>query len=71
MKCSYNTRCIGSNLISFDNIFICKACNSIFEKPNKKLNKEILIKCCKNQKLIYIYNKPICNFCKTICVINI
>ena len=71
MKCTYKTRCINSKLISFDNIFICKNCNSIFEKPDKLLNKEILIKCCHSQDINNTYNKPICNSCKKICVINI
>ena len=71
MRCSYSTRCINSKLISFDNIFICQTCNSIFEKPNKLLNKEIIYKCCKKQLINNKYNKPICNSCKRICVINI
>ena len=71
MRCSYSTRCINSKLISFDNIFICKNCNSIFEKPNKLLNKEILFQCCKKQLINNQYNKPICNSCKRVCVINI
>ena len=71
MRCSYSTRCINSKLIYFDNIFICQNCDSIFEKPDKLLNKEILIKCCKKQSINNKYNKPICNYCKKICVINI
>ena len=71
MKCTYEIRCVGSELIYYQNIFICKKCNSIFEKPDKILNKQIIIRCCKKQKIIYSYNKPICNSCKTICVINI
>ena len=71
MKCSYKTRCINSKLISFDNIFICQTCNSIFEIPNKKLNKEILFKCCSKQNINNTYNKPVCNKCLRICVINI
>ena len=71
MKCSYKTRCLNAKLINFDNIYICKKCNSIFEMPDKLLNKEILIKCCNNQLINYTYNKPVCNYCKRICVINI
>ena len=71
MKCSYKTRCIGSKLISFNNIFICKNCNNIFEKPDKLLNKKIFIKCCNKQSINNTYNKPICNSCKKICIINI
>ena len=32
MRCSYKTRCLGSKLISFDNIFICQTCGSVFKK---------------------------------------
>ena len=71
MRCSYLTRCINSKLISFDNIFICKTCDSIFEKPEKLSNKEVLYKCCKKRLINNKYNKPICNSCKRICVINI
>ena len=43
----------------------------LYLKYDKLLNKEILIKCCKNQIINNTYNKPICISCKRICVINI
>ena len=69
--CSNISRCINFELISFDNIFICKKCNVIFQKPDKLLNKEIFIKCCNKQSIINKYNKPVCNYCKKVCIINI
>ena len=71
MKCSYKTRCINSKLISFDNIFICQNCDSIFKKPSKILNKEILFQCCDKQTINNKYNKPVYNNCLRICCINI
>ena len=71
MKCTSTSRCINSQLIDFDNIIICKNCSSIFEKNKKKLNKQILFKCCNKQIINNTYNKPICDNCKRICVINI
>ena len=52
-------------------IYICDNCSSIFRKQYRKLNKQIIVKCCNNQNIIYSYNKPICDNCYTICVINI
>ena len=71
MNCSYTTRCINSKLISFNNIFICQNCDSIFEKPDKLLNKEVFFKCCHSQDINNTYNKHVCNNCLRICVINI
>ena len=51
--------------------YICDNCFSIFEKHHKELNKQIIVKCCNNQNIIYSYNKPICDNCYTMCVINI
>ena len=70
MVCSEYSRCQYSNLIYFDNIFICKNCNSIFKKSNK-LNKKLIVNCCNNQSINKKYNIPICNNCLSICVINI
>ena len=47
MICSDNSGCKKFNLIEVDNMFICKNCNIIFNKPFK-----ILINCCKKDLLI-------------------
>ena len=71
MICSYTTRCNNSKLIYFDNIFICQNYSSIFKKHYRKLNREILVKCCDKQIINNSYNNRICNNCLSICVINI
>ena len=56
MICSDNSRCKKFNLIEVDNMFICKNCNTIFNKPFK-----IVINCCKNR---FINRKSNISFCK-------
>ena len=46
MICSDNSRCKNFNLIEVDNMFICKNCNAIFNKPFK-----IIFNCCKKDLL--------------------
>ena len=65
MKCSNLNRCNKHMLIFFDNIYICKTCDSIFKKGTKHI-KDILIKCCNRQnnkeyKYIDYINKFIVN----------
>ena len=71
MLCTYVSRCNNSKLIYFDNIYICINCSSIFRKHYRKLNRKILVKYCDNQIINNSYNKPICDNCLSICVINI
>ena len=47
MICSDNSRCKNFNLIEVDNMFICKNCNTIFNKPFK-----IVINYCRKNLLI-------------------
>ena len=47
MICSDNSRCQNSDLIEVDGMFICKRCNTIFNKPFK-----IVINCCRKKLLI-------------------
>ena len=47
MICSDNSRCKEFDLIEVDNMFICKNCNVIFNKPFK-----IVINCSKKDSLI-------------------
>ena len=47
MICSDNSRCKKFDLIVVDNMFICKNCNVIFNKPFK-----IVINCCKKKDLL-------------------
>ena len=47
MICSDNSRCKRFDLIEVDNMFVCKNCNVIFNKPFK-----IVINCCKKDSLI-------------------
>ena len=65
------TRCNNPKIIHFDDIYICEYCFSIFKIHHKKLNQQIIVKCCKNQNIIYSYNKPVCSNCYSMCVINI
>ena len=59
MICSDNLRCKKFNLIEVDNMFICKNCNAIFNKPFK-----IVINCCKKS---FINRKnQIFHFAKTV-----
>ena len=67
MICSNTSRCNNSNIIYFDDIYICDNCFSIFKKNHKKLNKQIIVKCCDYQNI----NNNYCKNCYTICVINI
>ena len=60
MKCSNINTCKGFSLIFKDNIYICKNCNSIYEKKSKH------IFCCNKQKINTKYNLPFCNNCYTI-----
>ena len=71
MNCSYTSRCDNPKLIYFEDIYICRNCSSIFRKHYKKLNREILVKCCDKQIINNSYNKPICDNCFSICVIYI
>ena len=46
MICSDNSRCKKFNLIEVDNMFVCKNCKAIFNKPFKIFNcykKDLLI----------------------------
>ena len=54
MICSDNSRCKNFNLIEVDNMFFCKSCNVIFNKPFK-----IVINCCKKDSLIDDQVSPI------------
>ena len=47
MICSDNSRCKKFDLIEVNNMFVCKNCNAIFNKPFK-----IIINCCKKYLLI-------------------
>ena len=67
MKCSNLNRCNKPMLIFFDDIYICKTCDSIFKKGTKHI-KDILIKCCNRQNINKIYNIPFCNNCLTLCI---
>ena len=67
MKCSNLTRCNKPSLTYFKNTYICKNCDSIFQK-RKQYIKDILIKCCNNQNVNNKYNIPSCNNCFTLCV---
>ena len=44
MNCSDFSRCKKFDLIEVNDIFICKSCNVIFNKPFK-----IVINCCKKK----------------------
>ena len=56
MICSDNSRCEKFNLIEVDNMFICKNCNTIFNKPFK-----IVINCCEKR---FVKRKPNIPHCK-------
>ena len=60
MKCSNLTRCDKPLLTYFNNIYICRNCDSIFQKGTKYV-KDILIKCCNRQNVNKKYNIPFCN----------
>ena len=60
MKCSNLQTCEKPILIFKNNIYICKNCNSIYEKKSKN------IFCCNNKKVNEKYNIPFCNNCYTI-----
>ena len=59
MICPDNSRCKKFNLIEVDNMFICKNCNAIFNKPFK-----IVINCCKKRIINRKSNIPFCKNCK-------
>ena len=63
MICSDNSRCNDFNLIEVDNMFICKNCNAIFNKPFK-----IVINCCKKDLLIDDQIFPIAKIVKNLFV---
>ena len=44
MICSDNSRCKKFDLIEVDGMFVCKSCNTIFNKPFK-----IVINCCRKK----------------------
>ena len=50
MQCSNLNRCNKPILISFENIYICRSRNAIFQKGTKYI-KDILIKCCDKQNV--------------------
>ena len=58
MYCSNIYRCDNFNLIKIDNYHICLSCNTIFKK-----DKNILINCCKKQKVNFQTNIPFCINC--------
>ena len=60
MKCNNLQTCKKPILIFKDNIYICKNCNSIYEKKSKH------IFCCNKQNINKKYNIPFCNSCYTI-----
>ena len=59
MICSDNSRCEKFNLIEVDNMFICKNCNTFFNKPFK-----IFINCCEERFVNRKSNIPHCKNCK-------
>ena len=59
MICSDNSRCKKIYLIEVDNMFVCKNCNVIFNKPFK-----IVINCCKKRCINRKSNIPYCKNCK-------
>ena len=64
MICSDNSRCKNFNLIEVDNMFICKNCYAIFNRPFK-----IVINCCKKRFINRRSNIPYCkNYKKFVCV---
>ena len=67
MKCSNLNRCDKPMLTFFDDVCICKNCNSILKKGTKYI-KDILIKCCNKQNINKNYNIPFCNNCLTLCM---
>ena len=56
---SDNSKCEKFNLIEVDNMFICKNCNTIFNKPFK-----IVINCCEKIFVNRKSNIPHCKNCK-------
>ena len=66
MKCSKISRCSKPNLISFDNVSICKTCDNVFKKGTKHI-KNIIINCCNDQNINYSFNIQFCNNCLKIC----
>ena len=58
MICLDNSRCKKFNLVQVDNMFVCKNCNAIFNKPFK-----IVINCCKKYLLI---ESQVFHFAKTV-----
>ena len=61
MICSDNSRCKNFNLVEAGNMFICKNCNAIFNKPFK-----IVINCCKKRFINQQSSIPYCKNCKKI-----
>ena len=61
MICLDNSRCKKFNLIEVDNMFVCKNCNAIFNKPFK-----IVINCCKKDSLIENQISPIVKVVKNL-----
>ena len=59
MNCSDFNRCKKFDLIEVNDIFICKSCNVIFNKPFK-----IIIICCRKNLLIENQISPHCKNCK-------
>ena len=61
MICSDNSRCKKFNLIEVDNMFVCKNCNAIFNKPFK-----IVINCCKKRFINRRSNIPLAKTVKNL-----
>ena len=59
MICLHNSRCKNFNLIEVDNMFICKNCDTIFNKQFK-----IVINCCKKRFINRKSNIPYSKNCK-------
>ena len=59
MICSDFSRCKKFDLIKVNDMFICKNCNAIFNKPFK-----IVINCCKKRFINRKSNIPYCKNCK-------
>ena len=63
MICSDNSICKKFDLIEVDGMFICKSCNTIFDKPFK-----IVINCCRKKFINRRSNIPYRKNCKKNCL---
>ena len=63
MNCSDFSRCKKFDLIEVNDIFICKSCNVIFNKPFK-----IVINCCRKNFINRKSNILYCKNCKKFCL---